>query len=100
MLDLQEFVDEEDLNKFTDYSFKKLVDEHPADYSFCPTPDCQNIFVWEKGVDANDFTCSFCNKHYCLNCRCLYHVGKSCAQYRAELKSGNVTFLVVNGTIG
>eukprot|EP01022_Parablepharisma_sp_SALTPOND_P030553 TRINITY_DN765_c0_g1_i1.p1 TRINITY_DN765_c0_g1~~TRINITY_DN765_c0_g1_i1.p1 ORF type:complete len:335 (+),score=32.50 TRINITY_DN765_c0_g1_i1:1689-2693(+) len=92
MLDLNEFLEEEELKKFIDYSFKIAVEGNPADFSFCPTPDCQYIFVWEKGVDSNDFECPVCNKRYCLNCRCNYHVGKTCAQYRAEAKAGYVCF--------
>lgn len=84
--DLTHFLNEESMSKWEDYSFMKLVEENPADYSLCPTPDCKYVFVWDAAKDSNNFTCSLCNKHYCLNCRCVYHVDQTCKEYQISNK--------------
>ena len=82
MADVSEFLEHEELEKYLEYSFKHEVEANPAEYSFCPTPNCKYVFVWKKGEDDNEFECPLCAQHYCLNCRCVYHTGLSCEQYR------------------
>ena len=82
MRDVADILEDDEVTKFSEYSFKRLIELHPEDYSFCPTPGCDYIFLWDKDSDSNDFTCPHCEKHYCLNCRCDFHTGISCEQYK------------------
>ena len=91
MLDIKDFLDPATREKWEDYTFKNAIEANPADFSYCPTPDCPYAFVWEAGKDTNDYTCPKCNNHYCLNCRCVYHDGQSCQEYQITAK-----FTVIN----
>ena len=71
--------------KYEDFSLSNVVDANPDDYSWCPTPDCNYVFIWEE-EDGAEFECEKCGKSYCLDCRVEWHKGKSCAQYRASKK--------------
>lgn len=73
-------------DKWDEYTFKKVIESNPDDFSYCPTPDCPYVFVWEAGKDTNDYTCPQCQQHYCLNCRCVYHMGQSCKEYQINAK--------------
>lgn len=56
------------------------IDTHPDELSWCPTADCKNAFI--KDPNDPNFTCTFCGKNYCLNCRMEnYHTGMSCKEY-------------------
>jgi len=83
-LDIKDLLTVEFQEKWYQYSLTKAVDSNPDEFSYCPTPDCQYIFLWKEGKDASNFTCPVCSKHYCLNCRCVFHEGKSCKQYQVE----------------
>lgn len=48
--------------------------------SWCPTADCNYVFVFENG--DNELNCPKCEKHYCLNCRAKFHTGMTCAEYK------------------
>ncbi len=86
MVDLRTFVDPETRQKWDEYSFKKAVEANPEDYSFCPTPDCKYVFVWEGRRDSNELRCPICSKHYCLNCRCEFHTGETCQEHQITMK--------------
>ncbi len=86
MADISEFLDRADLLVYLDYSFKHEVEANPAMYSFCPTPDCTYVFVWDKDEDDNDFSCPVCEEHYCLSCRCIFHTDMTCEEYRRSAR--------------
>lgn len=48
--------------------------------SWCPTAGCTAVFEFDEALD--NYRCPACKKHYCLKCRCQYHTGMSCAEYR------------------
>lgn len=79
-------LDPESKRKWEDYTFKMVIESNPADYSFCPTPNCQYVFVWDASKDTNDFNCPQCKQRYCLNCRCQYHAGQTCKEYQISKK--------------
>ena len=93
MLDIKDFLRTSMQEKWDEYTFKKAIDSNPDDFSYCPTPDCTYIFVWDKATDTSDYTCPKCSKHYCLNCRCVYHDGQSCKEYQI---STNFTVIYQN----
>jgi ariadne-1 len=81
-VDVKKLLSSEYVRKWEDYSFKLMVEVNPKDYSHCPTPDCPYVFIWEEGKDTNLFDCPKCKNSYCLNCKCNYHKGLTCTQYR------------------
>ncbi len=83
---IKELLGEEKFAKFEKFTLKSMVEKNPEEYSCCPTPDCTYAFVWIAKEDSADFPCPQCKKHYCLNCRCPYHVGMSCKEYAVENK--------------
>lgn len=85
-IDVRGFLTPDLIRKWEDYSFKRLVESNPKDYSYCPTPDCPYVFVWEEGKDSNVFNCPRCVNEYCLNCKCKYHKGQTCQEYRISKK--------------
>lgn len=54
--------------------------------SWCPTPGCTAVFSHEGDLD--NYRCPVCKKHYCLSCRCEYHRGQTCAEYRISHSYG------------
>ena len=84
-MDVKDFLTPALQAKWEEYTFKKVVESNPEDFSFCPTPDCSYVFVWSQN-DTSDFTCPICKKHYCLNCRCAYHDGQTCKEYQISSK--------------
>lgn len=80
--DVKRFLPPELIRKWEDHSFQQMVDSNPKDYSYCPTPDCPYVFIWEEGKDSNLFECPHCKNVYCLNCKCKYHKGQTCKEYR------------------
>ena len=67
------------MEHFYKRTFDQAVSLQP-DISWCPTPDCKNVFVFEEG--DNNFKCDVCHLDYCLNCKAPNHKGQSCAEYR------------------
>ena len=59
----------------------KFYGETHSDVTWCPTADCQYMFVYEEG-DPPQFNCPICFKVYCMKCKCEWHDGMSCAEYR------------------
>jgi len=86
MLDIKDFLDPVLRSKWEEYTLQKCAETHPEDFSYCPTADCPYIFIWEAGKDTNDYTCPQCKKHYCLNCRCIYHDDQTCQEYQINAK--------------
>eukprot|EP00826_Nyctotherus_ovalis_P032367 TRINITY_DN2608_c0_g1_i1.p1 TRINITY_DN2608_c0_g1~~TRINITY_DN2608_c0_g1_i1.p1 ORF type:complete len:206 (-),score=63.00 TRINITY_DN2608_c0_g1_i1:178-795(-) len=81
-VDIREQLSAELQDKWQQYSLTKTVDSNPNEFAYCLTPDCKYVFVWEEETCTNDFTCPVCEKRYCLDCRCVFHEGKTCKQYR------------------
>ncbi|CAD8106469.1 unnamed protein product [Paramecium primaurelia] len=86
--DLKDILDDQDIQKYQQFTFKYYVETHNDEYSWCPTPDCQYVFI------AGDiyFSCPVCLKTYCLSCKAEYHHNLTCAEYlknqkRQELNS-------------
>jgi len=84
-LDIKEILSKDALKKWEEYTFKKMVESNPKEFSFCPTPNCPYVFIWEEEEKDTHFHCPGCKKDYCLHCRCEYHTNQSCAEYRAAV---------------
>jgi hypothetical protein len=77
--DLKELISEDSYRKFAAFSFKSAI-ENQKDISWCPTPNCEFAFVFDK--DDTQLDCPTCKKKYCLNCRVEYHKGFTCDEYK------------------
>ncbi len=83
LLDLQQLMTPEVWGRFDKYAFKSLVETNMDDFSFCTTPDCQYVFIWNEG-DSKDFRCPICTNRYCLGCKTNFHDGMTCEEWRVE----------------
>jgi hypothetical protein len=81
-----EIVDEKMKNKFWQFNFKKYIVDMGDKFFGCPTADCQyGIEIDEKNPPTNSkFSCQLCNKKYCLKCKCEYHEGKTCSEFKGK----------------
>ena len=50
------------------------------DTSWCPTPGCRVVFAFDAAL--TEYKCPTCLKHYCLSCKCEFHTGVSCEDYK------------------
>ncbi|CAD8097178.1 unnamed protein product [Paramecium sonneborni] len=84
--DLIEVLDDKQILQFQKLTFKAYIDTHNNEYSWCPTPDCQYVFVLGE---QSQFECPVCQKRYCLECKIEYHNGFSCQEYQKKIKMEN-----------
>jgi hypothetical protein len=54
--DMNTVLSPENMEKYQKYSFLQAVGIQ-NDISWCPTANCTYAFIYEAGVDSNDFTC-------------------------------------------
>lgn len=64
---------------------------------YCANKNCSTPFEWKadhcgngNDRDCNRAVCPTCRHATCVECRELWHVGMTCAQYKAEKKRLNV----------
>lgn len=77
--DVYQYADPDLKAKFDKFSFNKFV-EKDGSTTWCPTAGCSAVFQFDQGLD--NYRCPACKKHYCLKCRCIYHNGMTCAEYK------------------
>ncbi|EAS06981.2 IBR domain protein (macronuclear) [Tetrahymena thermophila SB210] len=78
--DLREVLNEIEIQRYEKFSLQNYIDSNADEISWCPTPNCEYAFIIEK--DQNQLNCPKCNKSYCLNCKCDYHNGQTCQEYK------------------
>ncbi|CAD8173486.1 unnamed protein product [Paramecium octaurelia] len=79
--DLTEVLDDQQLMEFQQLTFKTYIESHGDEYSWCPTPDCQFVFI---AGDNPRLDCPVCQKSYCLDCKIEYHNGFSCKEFKEK----------------
>ncbi len=80
--DLRRLLTKEELEKYHKYSLNQAVNAS-KEYSWCPTPNCANVFVYDPEVFKDEpFNCQLCKQRYCLACRAPYHSEMTCEQFR------------------
>ena len=79
--DILSRLDYETQQNYHKYTFSNFVNNH-SEFSSCPTPDCQNVFIAD---DQNYFNCPACGNEYCLRCKVAFHTGLNCEQYKQKL---------------
>jgi E3 ubiquitin-protein ligase RNF144 len=78
--ELANFLTPELEKKLEDFMLNQYVERNGNCTSWCPTPDCHSLFEFDPTV--TDYSCRNCAKRYCLKCRCDYHQGMTCREYR------------------
>jgi hypothetical protein len=67
-------------------SFLTHINEHPADFKYCPSPDCE--MVYRPTTMGSALQCPSCLIHICPACNVEYHDGMSCAEHQDNLAGG------------
>ncbi|KAJ7684220.1 hypothetical protein DFH06DRAFT_1072788 [Mycena polygramma] len=67
-------------------SFLSHINEHPADFRYCPSPDCQTVY--RPSGTGTAFQCPSCLIHICPTCNVEYHDGMTCAEHQDNLTGG------------
>ena len=86
--ELQELLSSAAFEDILEASFSSYVRRHPADFRYCPTPDCGQIYraAARATTSSTLFTCTRCLIPTCTACHCP-HPGMTCAESR-DLASG------------
>jgi hypothetical protein len=61
------------------------VRNHPDEYFFCPTPNCETVYG--RGRDGVVYRCPLCSTQICSSCHLQHHEGLSCSE-RRDIRSG------------
>ncbi|KAJ6566988.1 hypothetical protein B0H19DRAFT_1352780, partial [Mycena capillaripes] len=67
-------------------SFLAYINEHPAGFRYCPSPDCEMVYHPSKTGTA--FQCPSCLLSICPACNVEYHDGISCTEHQDNLNGG------------
>ncbi|KAJ6548129.1 hypothetical protein DFH09DRAFT_1281597 [Mycena vulgaris] len=67
-------------------SFIAHINEHPIDFRYCPSPDCE--MVYRPSGMGSSFQCPSCLIQICPACNVEYHDGMSCAEHQDNLTGG------------
>ncbi|KAJ7732589.1 hypothetical protein DFH07DRAFT_846388 [Mycena maculata] len=67
-------------------SFLAYINEHPLDYRYCASPDCE--MVYRPGSAGSSIQCPSCLIHICPACNVEYHEGITCAEHQDNLSGG------------
>ena len=68
----------EELDSLFINAFTQHIRTHPADYQYCPTPSCDQIYPVSQGRKV--FTCTACLTSICTTCGVVTHEGLTCEQ--------------------
>lgn len=80
---------QETWDRYNQIKFDEFVRGLGPDARACPTPDCQNMWMFEHRdgeADAGRYDCPVCHRACCQNCRVPWnmHEARNCDQARAE----------------
>lgn len=78
--DIYGYIEGDLKEKYQKFSFNKFVEQNNSSTAWCPTAGCPAVFCFDEQLD--NYRCPACKKHYCLRCKCEYHSGMTCAEYR------------------
>ena len=79
--DLKGLLSRKDYESFQNYSLQQALSKQ-GDVSWCPTPNCNYAFVFDRARDSEDFKCIKCKKEYCLDCKSDAHKKQSCEEFK------------------
>ena len=78
--DMHTFLDKSLITKYYELTFKEYVSLNHKDTSWCPTPNCNAVFMFLN--NTNYYECPACKIEYCLKCRVQFHTGLTCQQFK------------------
>lgn len=81
--ELQDCLSSSTFEDVLEASFASHVARNPSVFSYCPTPDCGQVYRTTAPESAGIHTCSKCCATTCTACKAA-HEGVSCAEYRYE----------------
>ncbi|KAK1690580.1 hypothetical protein BDP55DRAFT_575428 [Colletotrichum godetiae] len=76
--ELQDCLPSITFEELLDSAVTNHIKRHPAEFRWCPTPDCQTIY--RPTLLAKIFSCRGCSKVICASCNVDHH-GKTCAEH-------------------
>ncbi|KAG8533543.1 uncharacterized protein KY384_001283 [Bacidia gigantensis] len=89
---LESILTRDQLDDLFERSFLQHVRARPAQYQYCPTAGCDNIY--EKSDNSKAFTCPTCVNVICAGCGSVTHEGLTCAQYESAVHDGEDEFAI------
>ncbi|KLP06938.1 related to ariadne-2 protein [Fusarium fujikuroi] len=82
--ELQTLILSETFENILEASFASFIRRHPAEFRYCPTPDCDQVYrVSSPGKLPSTFTCARCFTPTCTACHDS-HLGISCAKHKGN----------------
>ena len=81
--DIYAHLEENEQKQLYILSLNKFLSLNANKYSNCYTPNCAKVCF----ISQNYFTCSLCQKTYCINCRNSHTKDMSCSAYQSTLKA-------------
>ncbi|KAJ7184679.1 hypothetical protein C8R46DRAFT_1343710 [Mycena filopes] len=71
-------------------SFLAHINQHPADFRYCPSADCEMVYRPSTTQAASDsaIQCPSCLIHICRTCNVENHDGITCAEHQDNLSGG------------
>lgn len=78
-------------NQLLEAAFLAYIHSHPAEFHYCPTPDCKAVYR-PTTKEGTSHQCSACLNRICAVCHTEYHEGLTCAEHRDNLEGGNAAF--------
>lgn len=78
-------------NQLLEAAFLAYIHSHPAEFHYCPTPDCKALYrpITKEGTSHQ---CSTCLNRICAVCHTEFHESLTCAEHRDNLEGGNAAF--------
>lgn len=77
-----------DETKLLETAFQAYIHEHPSDYHYCPTPDCE--LIYRPGEPGKVLRCSACLARICAHCHVENHEGLTCEQHHDNTSGGDL----------
>lgn len=84
--ELQEKLPSSVFEDLLEAAFKSYVRHRPQEFSYCPTPDCVQVYRISSTLNPSTFTCPSCLVAICTKCQAS-HPGITCADYE-DIASG------------
>ncbi|KAL8380775.1 hypothetical protein RB595_005184 [Gaeumannomyces hyphopodioides] len=99
LAELKEHLSSAEFEDVLKAAFTSHVRRHPADFGYCPTPDCGRIYRVVDDPDGSSaatatdtqtavFTCPGCFEATCTRCQGHSHPGLTCADAKEEAVGG------------
>ena len=80
-----------DETRLFDTSFLAHIHQHPTEFHYCPTPDCQ--LIYRSGERGMVIRCSACLARICPHCHVENHEGLTCEQHQDNKTGGDLSFM-------